>query len=167
MIGAILINSQEIHNSFLPQKWQWENHKKNIKKIAEYNNGLIEIKLIQLCSSKKIQKILLSTNDQEIIDYAISLNSKKILIDKRANQLSSSTTTTDELIKYTSTLINNAHILWTHVTSPFVTSERYDEMISKYLLSLEKGFDSLMAVTESFIGIIQVQLIMTSMKKND
>ena len=39
------------------------------------------------------------------------------------------------------------------MTSPFVTSERYDEMISKYLLSLEKGFDSLMAVTamQSFI----------------
>ena len=41
----------------------------------------------------------------------------------------------------------DGHILWTHVTSPFITSEIYDQIIEKYLEKL-KDFDSLMTVTK-------------------
>lgn len=44
-------------------------------------------------------------------------------------------------------LIKEGHILWTHVTSPFVTGPIYDEMIAAYRTALAEGYDSLMATT--------------------
>lgn len=34
--------------------------------------------------------------------------------------------------------------MWTHVTSPFVSAELYDKMITEYLQKLDEGYDSLM-----------------------
>jgi CMP-N-acetylneuraminic acid synthetase len=121
--------------------------RKNIKKFSNYSFGLIEIKLTQLLTCRRISQIVLSTNDNEIIDFALSLKNKKILIDKRSDQLSSSSTSTDELIDYCHSLISDAHILWTHVTSPFVNAEKYSEIIVKYFACLDAGYDSLMTAT--------------------
>lgn len=124
--------------------------RKNIKKFANYNYGLVEIKLNQLLECEKISKIMLSTNDKDILDFALALDDKKIIIDKRSDELSSSSTSTDELINYSHSLIDNSHILWTHVTSPFVTAEKYNDIINRYFDCLEEGFDSLMTVTPMY-----------------
>lgn len=140
--------------AFLPcRKGSERVPRKNIKKFAELEFGLIELKLKQLISCEEIKKIILSTNDEEIIKYASSINIKKIEIDHRADELSSSETTTDELIIYASSIIKNAHILWTHVTSPFINNTDYSLIIKKYYEKLNKGHDSLMTVTpiQSFI----------------
>ena len=39
------------------------------------------------------------------------------------------------------------HVLWTHVTSPFINSDVYDQAIEKYFENLDH-FDSLMTVTK-------------------
>jgi CMP-N-acetylneuraminic acid synthetase len=44
-------------------------------------------------------------------------------------------------------LYPDSHILWTHVTSPFVTSSHYSDMIAEYAHALTEGYDSLMATT--------------------
>jgi N-acylneuraminate cytidylyltransferase len=49
------------------------------------------------------------------------------------------------LVKYVPTIVSQEHILWTHVTSPFINGNDYDEIIEKYFTSLEK-YDSLMTV---------------------
>lgn len=121
--------------------------RKNIKPFADYGHGLIEIKLKQLLSAKKIDEVVLSTNDDEILEYAASLKNNKIRLHKRTDLLSSSSTSTDELIAHAVELIPDSHILWTHVTSPFVTSEDYDVIIEKYFSVLEDGYDSLMTTT--------------------
>ena len=41
----------------------------------------------------------------------------------------------------------DGHILWTHVTSPFISSDIYSQVIEKYLENLDH-FDSLMTVTK-------------------
>jgi len=115
--------------------------------FADYQNGLVELKLKQLLSSTLIDEIILSTNDEEILEYAESLGSRKIRIHKRLEALSSSATSTDDLVSHALQLIPDSHILWTHVTAPFINGYDYDIIISEYLRSLASGYDSLMTTT--------------------
>ena len=132
-------------NVFLPcRKGSQRVPKKNIKPFADYKNGLIEIKLNQLINAEKISKIYLSTNDEEILEYASSLNNSKIILHNRVEHLSSSETSTDDLVLHALELIKEGDILWTHVTSPFLDSKTYDEIIKKYFEVLDQGYDSLM-----------------------
>lgn len=132
-------------NVFLPcRKGSQRVPKKNIKPFADFQNGLIQIKLQQLIDSKKVANIYLSTNDDEILEYASALNHPKIILHKRAESLSSSDTSTDELVAHALSLIKEGHILWTHVTSPFLNAQSYDSIISKYEEILTQGYDSLM-----------------------
>lgn len=119
---------------------------KNIKPFAGVEGGLLKIKLDQLLQCKKIDRIFLSSNDERILEYAESLNEVKIAIDHRPDNLGSSSTTTDSLINYVPSLIKEGHILWTHVTSPFMGSQDYDALIDAYLKGLNEGYDSLMTV---------------------
>src|SRR5690606_16707270 len=75
--------------------------------------------------------------------------SKKIIIDIRPEHLATSQTSTDELIKYVPTIIKEGHVLWTHVTSPFLSSNTYQTAIEKYFKVLNAGtYDSLMTVNK-------------------
>jgi CMP-N-acetylneuraminic acid synthetase len=122
---------------------------KNTKKFADEDNGLIGIKIKQLLQSSKIDQIIVSTNDLKIIDFIEQLNSKRIIVDKRIENLCSSSTSTDSLIEYVGNEILGANILWTHVTSPFITTEIYDDAINVYFNSKKNGtHDSLMSVTK-------------------
>lgn len=121
--------------------------KKNIKPFADYPYGLIEIKLNQLIACSSIDEIVLSTNDDEILYYAESLSSPKVKLHKRIEDLSSSSTSTDSLVAHAVDLIPEGHILWTHVTSPFINTQKYEEIISKYFECLNEGYDSLMTTT--------------------
>jgi CMP-N-acetylneuraminic acid synthetase len=118
--------------------------KKNIKPFAGFKNGLIAIKLDQLIQVKAISNIVLSTNDEEILEYAETLNSSKIKIHKRIESLSTSETSTDDLVNHAVELVPEGHILWTHVTSPFLNAQAYEEIIKTYFNKLDQGYDSLM-----------------------
>jgi len=134
--------------AFLPMRKGSQRVKnKNIKDFAKIKGGLTYIKISQLLKSKRIDKIIVSTNDEEVKDIALFFNDKKIIIDDRPEYLASSETSTDDLIRYVPSIIENGIVLWTHVTSPFVTEKLYDEMIEEYLQNLNK-FDSLMSVTK-------------------
>lgn len=121
--------------------------KKNIKNFSGFEFGLIEVKLRQLQEAKLIDEIMLSTNDREIIKYAQSLKYSKLKIHIRDELLASSETSTDQLVSHALDLIPEGDILWTHVTSPFITSEHYDEIIQTYNTQKKLGFDSLMTVS--------------------
>lgn len=121
--------------------------RKNIKPFAGYKYGLIQIKIQQLIDSELIDEVVLTTNDDDILAYVKSLNSTKLRIHKRSDKLSSSDTSTDQLVAHALDLIPEGHILWTHVTSPFITQKHYDQIIRVYRDQLDKGFDSLMTTT--------------------
>jgi|SRR5690606_1999316 len=127
--------------------------KKNIKPFADFKQGLIEIKLQQLNVCDQVDQIVLSTNDEEIIRYANSLSSKKLKLHIRDEHLSSSATSTDELVKLAHDATDGEHIIWTHVTSPFYSADLYGSAIKRYFSALSEGYDSLMSVKElrSFI----------------
>lgn len=124
--------------------------RKNIKPFSNIRNGLIELKLRQLEESQLIDEIYLSSNDEEILDYVASQNINKIKLHHRCDSLSSSETSTDQLIEHASDLISYGSILWTHVTSPFITAKKYDEIIGKYRWCIKNGYDSLMTTSEIF-----------------
>ena len=133
-------------NCFLPcRKGSERVPKKNIKHFANIEFGLIEIKLKQLLACDGIKQIFLSTNDEEILEFASSFSTDKLVVHKRCEELSSSSTSTDDLISHALDLIPKGHILWTHVTSPFVTASDYDNVIEQYSLALKEGYDSLMS----------------------
>lgn len=119
---------------------------KNIKKFANIKKGLTFIKISQLLKVKEIDKIIVSTDDKKVIDIALSFDSKKIHIDKRPKELATSSTSTDELIKYVPKIIKKGIVIWTHVTSPFIDEKIYSKMIKTYLDN--KNNDSLMSVTK-------------------
>lgn len=132
-------------NVFLPcRKGSERIPKKNIKPFAQFKYGLIEIKLKQLISTEMVGQIYLSTNDDEILDYAASLYQDKIVLHKRDEYLSSSQTSTDQLVAHALELVKDGDILWTHVTSPFLNAQSYDQVIKKYFEQKKQGYDSLM-----------------------
>lgn len=120
---------------------------KNIKPFANYSHGLVEIKLRQLLACNEIDKVVLSTNDHQIIDYVESIKNQKIQLHVRDDDLGSSSTSTDDLIGHASQLVDSGSILWTHVTSPFVSTTHYSKIIAAYFDCLKRGYDSLMTVT--------------------
>ncbi len=94
--------------------------KKNTRTFAGIEGGLLKIKLTQLISCRSIDSIVLSTNDEEVICIAESMRNSKISIDRRPEYLATSSTSTDDLVKYVPSVISDGAVLWTHVTSPFV-----------------------------------------------
>lgn len=121
--------------------------RKNIKPFASYEHGLIEIKLRQLLAAEGIDEVVLTTNDADILAYAESLDEPRLRLHRRVEELSSSATSTDQLVAHALELIPEGHILWTHVTSPFITAKHYDEVIQAYREQREQGYDSLMTTT--------------------
>ena len=127
-------------NVFLPMRAGSERvPNKNTKTFSGIKGGLCKIKLEQLIKCNLIDTILVSTNDPEVVKIANIFNSKKIRVLIRPNKLASSSTSTDDLIKYVPEVMPDGHILWTHVTSPFITAEIYDQIIEKYLDVIEEN----------------------------
>lgn len=121
---------------------------KNTKPFAGIQGGLLVIKLKELLKIELVEEIVLSTNDPLVIEIAKGMKSNKITIDIRPEHLATSSTSTDELIKYVPEIIKKGHIMWTHVTSPFLNSEAYNDIIKKYFDNIDQGHDSLMSVNK-------------------
>lgn len=119
---------------------------KNVKPFAGVKGGLLEIKLSQLVKTPEIDRIVVSSNDERVLNYSASLNNSKIFINERPEHLGSSETSTDQVIEFVPEVISEGDVLWTHVTSPFITSNDYSDVINTYYREVEKGFDSLMTV---------------------
>lgn len=134
---------------FLPTRKGSERVKnKNTRKFSEFEGGLLELKLKQL-AKLDVDEVVLSTNDEKSIAIArnFAKNFSNLKINVRPDALALSTTSLSDLISYVPRIIKSDHILWTHVTSPMVTSEIYANSIKTYYRALEDGFDSLMSVT--------------------
>lgn len=139
--------------AFLPcRKGSQRVKHKNIRKFAGIDGGLTKVKIQQLVNCEKIDKIVVSTDDEEVIEICEGILSKSIKeyrIDNRPKELASSETSTDDLIQYVGSIIPEGEILWTHVTSPFITSTIYTDAIKVYQELKEKEqCDSLTTVTK-------------------
>lgn len=139
--------------AFLPcRKGSERVKRKNIRPFGPFPQGLVQIKLGQLLACPAIARIVLSTDDDEILDLAAGLGAgPRLVAHRRAAALASGETSTDQLVGHAHGLIaplaGDGHILWTHVTSPFVTARDYGAIIAAYRQALAAGHDSLMTTT--------------------
>jgi len=134
---------------FLPtRKGSQRVKNKNTKPFGPYAGGLLEMKLTQLVKVNKVDEIILSTNDEECIRIGETFSKEypRLKIIRRPDELASSTTNLMDLVKYVPTIAKSSHILWTHVTSPFVTEGDYEKALALYFENLGNGYDSLMSV---------------------
>lgn len=137
-----------IINVFLPMRAGSERvPKKNTKPFAGIDGGLCSIKLKQLLGSSRVGNIFVSTNDPDVTDISNGFNSNRIKVIQRPDELASSFASTDDLIKYVPEIMPEGHILWTHVTSPFLGPDIYDKVVEKYFENVGY-YDSLMTVTK-------------------
>lgn len=133
---------------FLPVRKGSERVKrKNTRPFAGFQYGLLEAKLSQILESEAPTEFLLSSNDDVCLDFGRQLqrNYPRLKVIQRPDHLGQSSTSLVDLIKYVPQITDCQHILWTHVTSPFLMQEDYDKAIEVYFDALEEGFDSLMS----------------------
>lgn len=131
---------------FLPvRKGSERVENKNTRKFADFDGGLLQLKLEQLITVKELDEILISTNDERSMEIAefYKKRSEKIKTVERPDELGRSETNLSDLIRYAGEICSSEDILWTHVTSPFFNAGLYSEAIQKYLQALQEEFDSL------------------------
>jgi N-acylneuraminate cytidylyltransferase len=142
---------KNIIDFFLPtRKYSQRIKDKNTRKFGDIDGGLMENKLRQLINTKKIDQIIVSTNDEQCIVIAQKYSSlcNRIKIIERPNELCLDSTNLQDLIQYVPTISDADHILWGHVTTPFADGDEYDNAINMYLSKLQDGYDSLISVIE-------------------
>lgn len=123
---------------------------KNTRIFAGIEGGLLENKIRQLLKTSNIDEIILSTNDEECIRIAepYASNDSRVKIVLRPEDLCLDTTNLQDLISYVPSITQATHIVWGHVTTPIANGDDYDVGIATYLEGLQKGFDSLVSVSE-------------------
>ncbi|KAF0227752.1 MAG: CMP-N-acetylneuraminic acid [Beijerinckiaceae bacterium] len=126
--------------------------KKNTRPFSKAGKSLFDIKIAQLVACPRINQIVVSTNDPNIKSKVMALQPHwkgRIILDHRPDHLCLASTSTDALIGYLPTIIQNGHVLWTHVTSPFVNADDYSTIIDAYFTGIASGeYTSLMSVTK-------------------
>ena len=136
---------------FLPTRKGSERVKnKNTRTFAGIEGGIVRIKLEQLLAVDRVQKIFVSTNDEETIRVARSLNNQRIKIIPRPEALCLSSTNLEDLINYIPTIVEAEHIIWVHATSPLADESILNHAIDIYEEKVIEGkeFDSMMSVTK-------------------
>ena len=146
-------NSPDVIGVFLPCRSGSERvPKKNVKKFASYEGGLIELKLAQLVSAEELDYVLISSDEVGVLECAQAFQAghgEKIRIHEREKSLCLNTTTTDQLIQHAASVMGDSDvILWTHVTSPFFDGLSYSRALSQYQSAIKTGYDSLMTVNK-------------------
>ncbi len=115
---------------------------KNILPFDDSN--LFIYKIRQLKKVQQIGEIIVSSDDERILKMAISEGAKAI---KRPDEYSGhGSKSYGEFISYICGEVNSEHIVWTCVTSPFISENRYGDAMATYIEKIEDGYDSLISV---------------------
>jgi CMP-N-acetylneuraminic acid synthetase len=124
---------------------------KNTRPFAGFENGILELKLRQLSQVPELERIIVSTNDEKVADYTASYakaHDARVEVLPRPDYLGRSSTSMGEFILYIADLVADGTIMWTHVTSPFVTARHYQAGIRAYEAGLAQGYDCLVSATK-------------------
>lgn len=134
---------------FLPVRSGSERVKnKNTRTFAGNDKGLTGNKIAQLTATRRIDEIIVSTNDAACIEIARQYDDPRVRIVKRPEELCTSQTNLEDLIAYVPTVSDADVFVWGHVTTPFVDGATYDDAVLRYFAALSEGYDSLIGVRE-------------------
>lgn len=132
---------------FLPTRKGSERvENKNTRPFAGNNGGLLHLKIKQLLEVPDIP-IILSTNDEESIQVAKQFADDRIKIIERPEYLCLSSTKLTDFVSYVPQIVGFDHIIWVHVTEPFIDKSCFTNAISEYENHVlrSKTYDSLMS----------------------
>lgn len=125
---------------------------KNTRPFAGYKHGLLELKLRQMGAVAGFDEIIVSSNDPEVLKYAANFSAME---DSRVKPIlrpeiwgGSNTSMGEFISEYIADLRLDGHLLWTHVTHPFVTAEVYTKALAVYAEKLSQGYDCLVSSTK-------------------
>ncbi|MFA5593561.1 MAG: hypothetical protein WC989_09655 [Micavibrio sp.] len=125
---------------------------KNTCPFSGYKSGLLELKLQQLHLVGALDRIIVSSNDERVLEFSEAFSKKvdsRVEALPRPDKYGQSSTSMEAFIKeYISGISSDGHIFWTHVTHPFVTSCVYNQAIEAYQDCMDKGFDCLVSATK-------------------
>ena len=109
------------------------------------DGNLLERKIRQLKKVKQIDRIVVSSEAQEMLAIAESEGAISML---RPIQYANETLPISEFVSYLGDTLEGDHIIWACVTSPLVDEKLYDRAIREYLQKIEEGYDSLVTVSK-------------------
>lgn len=141
----------EKYSFFLPTRKGSERVKsKNTRTFAGVEGGILRVKLQQLINVERISSIIVSTNDEETINVAKSIDSAKIRIIIRPEELCLSSTVIEDFINYIPTIVDAEHIFWVHATAPMVNEKILNNALDIYERKVLNGnkYDSLLSVNK-------------------
>ena len=113
---------------------------KNLRKFA--NTSLYHLKLKQLKKTKNFNKIVISSEDQKILDYA---SKNGFEIHKRDKYYSTSRVPMSEVYSYIASEVSGENIAWVNVTNPLAESFIYDEAANIFSNMDQKKNDCLLS----------------------
>lgn len=116
---------------------------KNKNTLPFGSSNLLLHKLQQLKKVKRIDQIVVSSEDDEILKTA---NSVDVITIKRPPEFADQNIPFGYFVEHICNQVSSEHILWACVTAPFIEAEMYEEAIDLYLNKLEDGYDSLISV---------------------
>ncbi|HAD84313.1 MAG TPA: acylneuraminate cytidylyltransferase [Brevundimonas sp.] len=136
---------------FIPARAGSERVKyKNTRPFAGYDGGLLELKLLQLSRVSRLSRIIVSSNDPAVLEYAATFSRERdhrVEPCERPNEYGTGATSMETFIKdYIAHLSKDGTMLWTHVTHPFVRADTYDRALDEYERARTTGCDSLVSV---------------------
>jgi len=125
---------------------------KNTRPFASYEKGLLELKLQQMANVPELDKIIVSSNDPKVLEFVESFRAvdRRFIPLERPEKYGNSATSMEEFTNYIANMEDEGIIFWTHVTHPFLSSEYYSKIISKYKDISKNGYDSLVTVTRIY-----------------
>lgn len=124
---------------------------KNTRPFAGRPGGLLDLKLDQLATTRTLDTIVVDSNDPIALELARARLAtwpahSKLFVHERPDHLGRPDTTTDDLIAYALVTVPCDTLAWTHVTSPFVGPDTYDQALTDFAARDPERHDSLMLV---------------------
>ena len=116
------------------------------KSLLELNGEtLIERKIRQLKQCKNINRIILGSDSDEMLEVAYKAGAEAI---RRPDYFCDETkASANDMIRNMMDLIKTDIVVWTHCTNPLLSPQTYDRAIKIFLNNLEQ-YDSLLSVIE-------------------
>jgi len=114
---------------------------KNLRKF--HDTSIFELKLDQLQLVENLDRIVVSSEDDKVLDIAIN---KGFEIHKRDPKYSTSDVPMSDVYSYIASEIEGEHIAWINVTNPLAGSEIYTKAIQSYH-DLGAQYDCLLSVS--------------------
>jgi len=115
---------------------------KNIRRFSD--TSLFELKLKQISSLSCFDRLIVSTEDSELMKIAESYGFQ---IHNRDKKYSTSEIPMSDVYKYIASEIDGEHIAWINVTNPLAYGYIYENAVSDYL-AMEESYDCLLSVVE-------------------